>query len=790
MSSSSEEKRLTQSTALGEKTTENEQENVGGVDDLTECKSEDDYEDDVHDVVDDDDDDDDIADGIAEDFIEYVMEYVGDDLIDGFIEKLTNGRTKEEIDVRTADKSEDYIQECKADELIKNVLESTNIDMIEKETEQLTGMSDDLTTESAGDDDDDDDDTIRENKTEHSVIYLIEYITAFVAEDIILSATDKVTQFASGELTERLIKCITEYVADDIIESVVNVKRSAIIETKTEQITDFIMGFISDNEILHTILNLSGLKMMRKTKDLSGALTGRPIDYLTNEFIQKHAKGKTGKKSRDLIEPLAEQLTENLANSIINAILCKLNRDTAEHLTDYVTEYVTEDLLEELCEELSDDTSKCSVRTYTTYSSNDATVRNCDSDSEGTSPKTSSTAASDTWKNFTDEEYENGFADCTVNQRSFFTFVHVQKKPNYIVNVPKRPTLEQLIREMVNENLGASMRIKIGDRPFDCIPNLLKVNSPWFANRDWHEEHFQFREEDVPILAFELIYKWLRFQTPIALSDAIKVLQASRHLQIDLLESDCWDLLSQKHVREKVAFRLFLEAEKMPALEDVREIMLSRVRGYFLALVGSEDFLNLKLDQLLSLLKRDSIGVNCEVEVFFAAVRWLSKSKNRLEHMQTVMRCVRFAYMPMPMLFRIRAMGLADENQPIGSTERVLQEFQRHPEMPQMLYDAMTYISLHFQNEMEPDPIDPDDEIQQKLVYPRRWIYHPKCPYHKARLVYPYQHSLTQQEFDNYVCMIQKDWMGEEPPVDAVLDVEFDGVVKLSPKLSSETLAR
>ncbi|EDW65361.2 uncharacterized protein Dvir_GJ18946 [Drosophila virilis] len=446
MSSSSEEKRLTQSTALGEKTTENEQENVGGVDDLTECKSEDDYEDDVHDVVDDDDDDDDIADGIAEDFIEYVMEYVGDDLIDGFIEKLTNGRTKEEIDVRTADKSEDYIQECKADELIKNVLESTNIDMIEKETEQLTGMSDDLTTESAGDDDDDDDDTIRENKTEHS--------------------------------------------------------------------------------------------------------------------------------------------------------------------------------------------------------------------------------------------------------------------------------------------------------------------------------------------------------TPIALSDAIKVLQASRHLQIDLLESDCWDLLSQKHVREKVAFRLFLEAEKMPALEDVREIMLSRVRGYFLALVGSEDFLNLKLDQLLSLLKRDSIGVNCEVEVFFAAVRWLSKSKNRLEHMQTVMRCVRFAYMPMPMLFRIRAMGLADENQPIGSTERVLQEFQRHPEMPQMLYDAMTYISLHFQNEMEPDPIDPDDEIQQKLVYPRRWIYHPKCPYHKARLVYPYQHSLTQQEFDNYVCMIQKDWMGEEPPVDAVLDVEFDGVVKLSPKLSSETLAR
>ncbi|XP_064556043.1 uncharacterized protein LOC135440675 isoform X1 [Drosophila montana] len=430
MSSSGAEKGSAKSTALGEKKSENERENVGGdvVDDLTERKNGDDYDDDVV-----DDEDDDIAEGIAEDFVEYVTEYVGDDLIEGIVEKLTDRRAKGGIEVRTASKGDEYIK----DEFIKNVLRSSNVGMIEKKPKHFTGMPADLTTKSAGNAGDDNDngyqaiseDKVRENKTEHSVVYLIEYITTFVAEDIILSATDKVTQFATRKITERLIKFISEYVADDIIETVVKDKTRAIIESKTEQITDFIMGFISDNEILHTILNLSGLKMMRKTKDSSGALTGRPIDYLTNEFIQKYAKGKTGKKSRDLIEPLAEQLTESLANSIINAILGKLNRDTAEHLTDYVTEYVTEDLLEELCEEFSDDISKSSARTYTKYLSDEATVRNDDSDSGRTNSKSSSSAATDMWKNFTDEEYENGLADCWLISDHFSPLCMSKRDP-------------------------------------------------------------------------------------------------------------------------------------------------------------------------------------------------------------------------------------------------------------------------------------------------------------------------------------------------------------------------
>ncbi|XP_064556044.1 uncharacterized protein LOC135440675 isoform X2 [Drosophila montana] len=366
MSSSGAEKGSAKSTALGEKKSENERENVGG--DVVDDLTERKNGDDYDDDVVDDEDDD-IAEGIAEDFVEYVTEYVGDDLIEGIVEKLTDRRAKGGIEVRTASKGDEYIKECKTDEFIKNVLRSSNVGMIEKKPKHFTGMPADLTTKSA------------------------------------------------------------EYVADDIIETVVKDKTRAIIESKTEQITDFIMGFISDNEILHTILNLSGLKMMRKTKDSSGALTGRPIDYLTNEFIQKYAKGKTGKKSRDLIEPLAEQLTESLANSIINAILGKLNRDTAEHLTDYVTEYVTEDLLEELCEEFSDDISKSSARTYTKYLSDEATVRNDDSDSGRTNSKSSSSAATDMWKNFTDEEYENGLADCWLISDHFSPLCMSKRDP-------------------------------------------------------------------------------------------------------------------------------------------------------------------------------------------------------------------------------------------------------------------------------------------------------------------------------------------------------------------------
>ncbi|XP_023174413.2 uncharacterized protein LOC111601822 isoform X2 [Drosophila hydei] len=617
------------------------------------------------------------------------------------------------------------------------------------------------------------------DKKFETVKYVVENVIRVVLADIVGSVVEK----KSVRTVHELARHITEIILDDVVEVAVKSVKSGQIDHKVDYIIEFVTAFITDNEILHKVLSLSGLRMMRQVNSLLGDETERYSDYLESELLQSTSNCESEMlwlDDRDNSKPFAEQLMECVADRVITDLVESLKDETSEHLTDYVAEYITEDILEELPEEYTRSMAELSdiyesmsdfgdFKTYESFSDeNCSTPREC---------------SSNIWKTFTDAEYVGSMSSNTrIHERSFFSYVTVQKKPNYILNVPRKPSIEELLNNRLKGNLGANMRINIGNRYFDCISTLLKVNSPWFANRDWHEEHFEFKETDVPPSAFEIIYDWLRFHTPIKLADAVKVLQGARHLQFDLLQADCWELLSQGHVREKTAFHLFLEAEQMPLLQDVREVLLSRVRGYFLALVGSDEFVDLKLSNILSLLERDSIGVNCEVEVFFAALLWLSRSKSRLEHMEPVMKCVRFAYMPMAMLFSIRSMGTAKETKPIGTTERVMQEFQRNPNLKQMLFDAMTYISLHFQNELDGESMDPRTEINQQWVYPRRWIYHPKCPYHKIRLIYPYQHVFTQADFFTYVKSIQGDWSGDQPPPNATMDVEFDGVVSFNSK--------
>ncbi|KAH8388087.1 hypothetical protein KR093_011599, partial [Drosophila rubida] len=370
------------------------------------------------------------------------------------------------------------------------------------------------------------------------------------------------------------------------------------------------------------------------------------------------------------------------------------------------------------------------------------------------------------WIVMSDEDYYNGVKrkNVRVPCRSVFSFMdaHEETLDPYLVNLPPKYDLYEIADEMLEKNEGAYMRVEIATYVFECIPSLLKVYSNWFAALKWNIDCVMLDERDVPPKGFKAIYKWMRTQHEIKYKHVLRALQAAKYLKIDLLETDLWAVLSKPEVREKQAFEVFSNSGSMALLGDVRGLMLSRIRKYFLPLVATKDFGKLHLDQLIDLLKLTSIGVNSEIEVLFAAVRWIIyNSRDRLQYMEDIMACVRFLYLPMCFLFALREGTIAKATDDINTPEFVLLQFARDRLMRTQLSEAMTFISMEMQSD---DDTDTDTEAYGKRALartkmpPRRWVYFASCKYHMSDLVYPHMHKFTYADFIDFIGSIGSEW--------------------------------
>ncbi|KAH8300987.1 hypothetical protein KR044_008174, partial [Drosophila immigrans] len=377
------------------------------------------------------------------------------------------------------------------------------------------------------------------------------------------------------------------------------------------------------------------------------------------------------------------------------------------------------------------------------------------------------------WVNLSDEEYmaeDTGKHEIEFPIRSAFSYLELQSDQVdlYLVNVPEKGKLLDIATQMLETNEGAYLRVEIASHVFDCNPRLMRLYSAWFAVLQWNVDYVMLDERDVAPKAFRVIYQWMRTQRAIKMKHLAKVMQGAKYLKMDTLIEECWDILADPPVREKQAFQLFWDAGNMPLLDDMRHLILSRVRAYFLPLVASEDFVKLHRDQLIDLLTQTCIGVNSEIEVLFAAVRWIvHNTHDRLPHMQAVMKCIRFIYLPMRILFALRDGTIAAETGVINTPEHVLLEFHKDQNLRNHLSEAMSFISMELQSDDDADNYS-DGFGKKTLVMrknePRRWIYFPMCKYHLPRLEYPHSHKITYADFMEFTSSIQLDWMAEAKP--------------------------
>lgn len=93
---------------------------------------------------------------------------------------------------------------------------------------------------------------------------------------------------------------------------------------------------------------------------------------------------------------------------------------------------------------------------------------------------------------------------------------------------------------------------------------------------------------------------------------------------------------------EDTAFLLYMDG-KEKGIPEVQELMVPRIQKFFLVLVSSQNWLDLDFEDVTTFLTSNYIRINCEMEIFMAAVRWLKHDWGKRHKAKfDVMKCVRF----------------------------------------------------------------------------------------------------------------------------------------------------
>lgn len=199
--------------------------------------------------------------------------------------------------------------------------------------------------------------------------------------------------------------------------------------------------------------------------------------------------------------------------------------------------------------------------------------------------------------------------------------------------------------DFIQKPKTADTVIKIDGDIFYCHMHVLQSYSNFFVNRSRHEKSIELNVEKISGEIFYKIYNWFLSSTKtVERESLIALMSSAEYLQIEKLLKQCWEIVKQvEWFQEEEAFLLYRDAKERK-IEMVQTLMRQQVKKYFLTVVATRDFLEMDADEVANWLRMDSVGVNCEVEVFFVAARWLLHEwEVRKKYVMYLIKHIRFA---------------------------------------------------------------------------------------------------------------------------------------------------
>lgn len=174
--------------------------------------------------------------------------------------------------------------------------------------------------------------------------------------------------------------------------------------------------------------------------------------------------------------------------------------------------------------------------------------------------------------------------------------------------------------------------------------------------------------------------------------------------------------------------------------------MLPRICKFFLSMVASKDFVEMDVKEVSGLLELNSIGVNTELDVFYAAARWLLHDNARHKYMLEILSCIRFGLIVPWKLVEFR----------INEKTGPLQIFLKHQKIQNMIDSGLSYSTYKFSvhnDENSEQFLGFLKRFELKLQYPRQMI---QDEYWKSRYFKrdSNQHY-SYEEFLHYIQLIR-----------------------------------
>ncbi|XP_068148262.1 kelch-like protein 40b [Drosophila tropicalis] len=331
------------------------------------------------------------------------------------------------------------------------------------------------------------------------------------------------------------------------------------------------------------------------------------------------------------------------------------------------------------------------------------------------------------------------------SNRSLLEFGHnFENVPNWLdVKQPGKDPLSAVLRYMIETHMKTTVQIEINKMYFNCHLSVLQVYSKFFMDLNDLPLVVSLPEDRVSQRAFMLIYKWMLSDEPhLEREDIVAIYVAATYLRIESLLQHCWQYFDDCNCfNEDTACVLYVETLGMPALDVVRNLMLTRVQRFLLTFVATRNFLDLPVKHLHFLLDSNSICVNTEIEILFIIVRWLGHDWNkRSVHLTKLIKCIRFQWMPLWYLLCVRR----------EESHELVLHLLKLSEVDRLINEAIANITATMYDEGSSA-----DQIQKGFGGQRQWIKDKSCDYHHL-IGCPNTRDIRYKHFESYLLALQQ----------------------------------
>ncbi|XP_064210726.1 uncharacterized protein LOC660622 isoform X1 [Tribolium castaneum] len=256
------------------------------------------------------------------------------------------------------------------------------------------------------------------------------------------------------------------------------------------------------------------------------------------------------------------------------------------------------------------------------------------------------------------------------------------------VTLPEKKDLYLELCKRITNKRNADCKVHIGREEFSCHLVVLQCYSELF------DGYIAIKKVEIPAekcsaASFAFIYDWMVSEDQsykyLTRENVLDIFNSAKYLKIKDLVEQCWAFVDNCEVfNEDTAFLLYVNA-KQKRLEEVHELMVPRIQDFFLILVSSQDWLELGVEDVKNLLSSNYIRINCEMEVFMSAVRWLKYDwANRDKYKYEVLKCVRFG--------NIAAWQLVDIKRNPENPE--FMELAKDPAICKLIDDGLAFVII------------------------------------------------------------------------------------------------